>query len=203
MNKNLYKLFIFAVGAVIGSAATWFYTKKYYEKIADEEIESVKEVFSQRKFEPEKISQNAFEPENRFEEPYTSANKPSLKDYVSMVDGLGYKDYAGNRTRTEEPEEVDDVERPYVITPEEFGCYEYQEVSLTHYSDGILTDEQDNPIEDVDGTVGADYASHFGEYEDDSVFVRNDRMKMDFEILADLRKYSDLPKNNPRPAEDE
>ena len=47
MNKA-FGIVIFAVGAVAGSAATWYFTKTKYEKIAQEEIDSVKEVFSNR-----------------------------------------------------------------------------------------------------------------------------------------------------------
>ena len=86
---------------------------------------------------------------------------------------------------------------PYIITPDEFGEFDdYETISLTYYADGVLTDDMDEPIEDVDGLVGVDSLSHFGEYEDDSVFVRNDRMKADYEILSDLRNYSDIKEQN-------
>ena len=41
-----------------------------------------------------------------------------------------------------------------------------------------------------DDVVGMESLTHFGEYEDDSVFVRNDRLKCDYEILMDERTYS-------------
>ena len=47
-------------------------------------------------------------------------------------------------------------------------------------------------ISDVDNVVGKDSLSKFGEYEPDSVYVRNDREKTDYEILADTRCYSDI-----------
>ena len=46
-------------------------------------------------------------------------------------------------------------------------------------------------IDDIAGTVGEDFADHFGEYEDDSVHIRNDVARCEYEILADLRSYSD------------
>ena len=42
MNKMSTNMFIFAVGAAIGSAVAWLYAKKHYERIANEEIESIK-----------------------------------------------------------------------------------------------------------------------------------------------------------------
>lgn len=67
-----------------------------------------------------------------------------------------------------------DMSKPYVIRPEEFGQFDdYKQVSLSYYEkDKVLTDELDNPIEDVDMTVGLDSLTHFGQYEDDSVYVR-------------------------------
>jgi hypothetical protein len=198
-------MFIFAAGILTGSLCTWYSTKKYYEKIANDEIESMKEWLARRVEEQdEKAEEQSSEPA---EKPTSPSMKPNLMEYAAMVKDLGYTDYS---RRTEEPEkeakedeEVDEMDRPYVIEPEEFGECDYEEVSLTHYADGVLTDEQDNPVEDVDSMVGEDYAEHFGEYEDDSVFVRNDRMQTDFEILADQRNYSDLDKNKSYPTEDE
>ena len=70
--------------------------------------------------------------------------------------------------------------KPYVIAPEEFGEeYEYDTISLTYYSDRVLTDDDDEIVEDVEDVVGFESLESFGEYEDDSVFVRNDRLKCD------------------------
>ena len=80
------------------------------------------------------------------------------------------------------------MNRPYIITPDEFGDREdegYDTVSLVYYSDGILTDDVDQLVEDVDDTVGLESLNHIGEYEDDSVFVRDERKKVDYEILKD------------------
>ena len=85
------------------------------------------------------------------------------------------------------------MDEPYVISPEEFDENEdYNTVSLTYYADGVLTDERDNVIVDVDSIVGEDSLNHFGEYEDDSVFVRNDELQTDYEILLDTRNYGDI-----------
>ena len=81
---------------------------------------------------------------------------------------------------------------PYVISPDEFSENEdYETESLTYYSDGILADDRDNII-DIDMVVGRESLNHFGEYEDDSVFVRNEELKTDYEILLDTRRYSDI-----------
>ena len=85
------------------------------------------------------------------------------------------------------------MEKPYVIKPEEFGeILEYESISLTYYADGVLADEYDEVIDDVDEIVGEESLTTFGQYEDSAVFVRNDARKTDYEILLDLRNYSDV-----------
>ena len=67
--------------------------------------------------------------------------------------------------------------------------------------DGVLADENDEVIEDVEDAVGIDSLNHFGEYEDDSVFVRNDARKCDYEILLDQRTYSEVVEDMPHQME--
>ena len=87
----------------------------------------------------------------------------------------------------------EDKPAPYVISPDEFGgVEEYEKISLSYYADGILADDDDEVMENADEIVGLDSLTHFGEYEDDSVFVRNDVMKCDYEILLDHRNYKDV-----------
>ena len=93
---------------------------------------------------------------------------------------------------------------PYIISPEEFDTEDgYDTVSLTYYTDGVLTDDDNNVIEDIENTVGEDFAKHFGEYEDDSVFVRNERLMTDYEILMDYRPFNDVVATGTNPKDDE
>ena len=88
--------------------------------------------------------------------------------------------------------EETDMNEPYVISPDDFDENGYEIVSLTYYADDVLTDEHDNVIRNRDKLIGKDSLTKFGEYEEDSVFVRDDERKIDYEILADTRNYHDL-----------
>ena len=46
MNRTISNAFIFVAGAAIGSLATWKFIETKYRRIAQEEIDSVKEAFS-------------------------------------------------------------------------------------------------------------------------------------------------------------
>ena len=91
-----------------------------------------------------------------------------------------------------EEEDEDDMNKPYVIRPEEFGEEGYVQQSLTYYADGVITNERGKIIKNVDELIGINPEDHFGEYEDDSVFVRNDNIKVDYEILKDYREFSEI-----------
>lgn len=198
MSRSLY-LLAFVAGATAGSVATWLIIKEKYAQIAQEEIDSVKEVFFKKETPPE--------PESISEIAEKAKNKADIMEYTKKLSNIGYTDYSDISSDTNNEKETEKKamgeEKPYVISPDEFGeLDDYTEISLTFYSDQFLTDENDELVEDIERTVGAESLNHFGEYEDDSVFVRNDRLKADFEILLDERKYRDVVKTMPHPRED-
>ena len=198
MSKSInFMLFIF--GAAVGSAATWTYAKKKYELIAQEEIDSVKEVFSKRE-NGNMVKEAEF---NKQE------GKPDLKEYAAKIRESNYTNYSDTDGKSETKRETrkqDERDKKgyfaYVITPEEFGEFDdYEKISLSYFDDQILADENLYIVDDIEETVGIDSLTHFGEYEDDSVFVRNDERKCDYEILLDHRNYEDVIKKKPQSTE--
>lgn len=198
MNKDLIvKGLIFVAGAAIGSVVTWKMVKTKYEQIAQEEIESVREAFGRSIDEDD--TEESTEDESGIKG--VDPDSPSVAEEIrGIVKKLGYVTELPeeeNPTETteekeenkEEEEEEDMDSKPYVISPDEFGDCEYITVSLSYYLDGIVTNEQGKIVTNTDELIGEDFADHFGEYEEDSVFVRNDRLGMDFEILKDYRDY--------------
>lgn len=190
MNKDMMiKLFIFTAGAAIGSAVTWNTLKTKYEQIANEEIESVKRHYKMKEAGEQAVK--GFEDGLKGVKETTSATEEEIE--------VEYESYAKRylSDQDEKPErkvkkEEEKVEKPYVISPDEFGeIDEYEIISLTLYADNVLADDQGNVIDDVEETVGKDSLNHFGEYEEDSVFVRNDERRCDYEILADALTYED------------
>lgn len=178
MNTDLLsKVLIFATGVAIGSVASWQLLKTKYEQISREEIESVKAAFSRKEKDIEKENDKTYN---------DSSESVDGKKYEQIIKDNGYMNYSGVDTK-----EVDDMEKPYVIPPEEYGeLDDYETIELTYYADGILTDDRDDIIDDdIDNIVGDDFADHFGEYEDDSVFIRNDRLKCDYAIQRELETY--------------
>ena len=83
--------------------------------------------------------------------------------------------------------EVIRMREPYVIMPEEFGDNgeDWGTSTLYYFNDGILCDENEVVLEDPEELIGTiNPEEHFGDFEDDVVYVRNEDMETDFEILA-------------------
>ena len=212
MNSTLKGVLIFVLGAAAGSLATWKLIEKKYKDIAQEEIDSVKDTFSKMKkneypdkledypdfeeFDDSDDSYYSDDEEPKSEQKIDRNNKPDIVEYAKILSETGYTNYAERQDKKEKKgvEPVED-ERPYVISPDEFGEKDgYENVTLTYYADGVLTDYFDNVISNIDEVVGLDSLDHFGEYEDDAVFVRNEKMETDYEILRDLRDFNESEK---------
>lgn len=119
-------------------------------------------------------------------------------ELVDEVDKAEYIKLVDRYTPVKSTEEGECA--PYVISPMEFGDFEdYQAISLTYTADGVLLDDAFDPVEDIEKTVGKDYAKHFGAYPDDPdiVYIRNDALCSDFEICKDLRTAADFHKEKP------
>lgn len=189
-------LLIFTAGIAVGATAAWKLLRDRYALLAQEEIDSVKEALSRK--EQEELPMDEEEAKQKA---MAAKEKPDITEYVSKVKDMGYVDYSdiskNKNDNTEEDSQT--VDKPYVITPDEFDEYDdYDTIELTYYSDQVLADENNEIVDDVEDIVGFESLNHFGEYEDDSVFVRNDRLKCDYQILLDSRKYSDVAKSMPR-----
>lgn len=188
MKDYVTKIAIFLSGVAAGAAISWKYLESKYKKIAQEEIDSVKEVYSNREKkqkEEKKIEHFEAIAEKK------KAREEDMEEAKSIISESGYAiEHSDIYQQVKEGKYMAD--RPYVIPPEEFGENPYYDaISLNYYADGILTDDTDEPIEDIDGLIGEDALTHFGEYEDDSVFVRDDDAQVDYEILLDQRRYAD------------
>lgn len=169
MSNLLSKVFIFAAGAALGSAVTYVVVKNRYEQLINEDIESVRATFARLEREQAEDDKEA---------------DPEQTIYNNILEGEGYN--------TVERMEDDKVARPYVISPDDFGEMDYTTISLTCFADNVVVNDRNKIVTNVDELIGEESLTHFGEYEDDSVFVRNDELKIDFEILKDYRKFSEI-----------
>lgn len=185
MNNKTKNLLSFTAGAVIGSVVTWQVLKRMYNQIIQEEVKSIKEAFSKR-YNAQAVEEEATEVEIN-EEEQKELLKQEKEKYIEKVANSGY-----NKGALEEEKYT----FPRVISPDEYGEYPgYKMVSLTYFEgDGILADDYGKQL-DIEETVSMEAIESMGEYEDDAIHVRNNEMKTDFEVLLDVRSYSEVYPN--------
>lgn len=159
---------VFVFGVFAGIFCARATLENKYREQAEKEIESVKKAFSNRR-EIVKV-------------PNPAPSKPDIfDDTLRHYQGETEKNSSG----------------PVIISPEEYGEKDrYLLCELTSYADGVVTDEMNDPV-DISDTIGEDYALHFGEFEDDAVYVRNPSRMCDYAVYRDLRRYSDVVKTMP------
>lgn len=209
MKSKITNVLMFAAGAAIGSAVTWKLMKTKYDRIVQEEIDSVREVFG-REDQDQSSECDEDESEAGEEAGVHQINWDELEDldeedddeepeYVPTgADRDEYEELTRNYT-SEKGGAKEMAKEPYVISPLDFGeLDEYHQIELTYYEgDDILEDEEYNIVRDRDELIGPKALYTFGEFEDDAVFVRNERLQTDFQILKDYRAYSEARGTSP------
>ena len=208
MKSKFINVLVFAVGAAVGSAVTWKIVKDRYERIVQEEIESVKKVFAETLVdihaqEDENVEEDEEETDVSFRqvswddiEDDDEFDEGDMDEYEQLV-----KYY--NREKGGPENMATDVKKPYVISPYDFGeLDDYRTFELTYYADGILEDEDYTIVPDPDDLLGPKALTTFGEYEEDAVFVRNEQLQADFQILKDYRTYAEARSIGPNQVDD-
>lgn len=198
------KLFIFGLGAATGSLLTWKLIEKKYKDLADEEIASVVERFEVRNEHVKPEIEFVVEDKNEIDDNVKTVKTP----YKRTLQDLGY-DLDENDTIISEDKDGSifmepcvDYVKPYVISPDEFGEKEYYNARYwTYYSDFVMTNETGEIVVDPEEYIG-DALLHFGEYEDDTVHVRNENVESDYEITRIEESFTEINKNIISPSGD-
>ena len=184
MNSKVVGLIAFAFGGAVGSVVTWQVLKSRYDQLMQEETQALKEMYAKKASDNTESANDISEDEARIEA------VESKVSYPEFPEGM-FDDYVANVGAYQKREEYEST--PYVIPPEEYGEKDnFSQISFTLYADGILADEDDRPVEDIENTVGKESLSHVGEYEQDAVHIRNERLGCDYEVLVDQRTYEEV-----------
>lgn len=205
------------LGAGIGALVTWRLLKAHYEEITQEEIDSVKSHYAKLFKEGEHADLSGLVAKYKSKVDDLGYSSVSEDDSDTSEDDTENDEVMPDEAdEDEEPEPIDD-DRPkrevrniwqyakdhphpedeaYVITFDQFNDEhdDYDKGDLTYYEgDDTLVDSQESPIDDVEGLIGPDALDRFGDASNskDIVYVRNDRISMDFEISRDSRSYTE------------
>lgn len=196
MNK-LHVFLAFVAGGVCGVLGTKTYFEDLYRRQYEEDLESVKKVWTYKKpveDDTKEDNEPVLDKEPRENEMY---------QYAKILQKKGYTNYSDTPVDTSEmtapevytpPENYKD---PYPIPPDILGSDGYDQITLFYTEDKVLLNEDDTKVDNIEDVVGLDSLNHFGEYEEDVLYVRNERLRTDYEVLMDPRTYPQVLEERP------
>lgn len=187
----------FIFGAAAGAGVTYFITKKYFQKIADEEIASVK-----ARFTVEKKNVIVKEDPKNIEEVVSVDAHSSIENEPSSKSYTPYSEYYETKEEVNDLSDDGIVEEIHPVTPMEFNDEyanneAYEKVDLFLFSDGVVADSSFEPLKDADSYLGNNWKSHIGEYDEDVVYIRNHKINTDFCVVTDERDWAGIKKATP------
>ena len=186
------KLLIFLAGAAAGSLITWYFTKEYYKKKTDEEVNDVvahfRNAYTREVEEPRRVQQEAERQQRESWQEQKKAYYKMSQQYQppdEPVPEVGYYP---------EPHPHEDYNPPYEVTEEQVLDMmrmndEWEQVELTYYeADDVVVEDREqmeNGLEYV-GPVSSKCFNSQGLY-----FVRNEKYKVDYEIHYEPGNFGD------------
>lgn len=183
------------LGFASGMAVGYYVSKNRFQELADKEIESVKRVYEKhfkKDVQKESTPKNNASKQDQLKEALLK-DKESYKNYAEQYKGSDKEIIAPipKKSIKTPPKVVKKTNTtPYVISPEQYNESEYEADTLIYYSDKVLADSDGNIIHNVNEVIGPEALSTFGRYLNDTVYVRDDNKKIDYEIIWESRTYA-------------
>lgn len=218
MKPNVLISLVGVGGLVVGGVAGYLVganllKKKFLEDLGNE-VQKVRSYYKQNyTYKIESVSVNKYEDEQPSpeinEKPRAVELSPTYEE-LYPEETTDYPSAVVDNPKDEAPQRLDpnsedyrnfianrDTNKPYIITVYEFmeDNIEYEKQSLVYYKgDDTLSDHREQCVPDHEETVGEENLTKFGLYSDDHsvVYIRNDRLSVDYEIVYDERCFVDV-----------
>lgn len=202
MNNNL-RLLVFSLLSGAGGLYVGFHLgKKKYERLADIEVESVKKTLEEHYKKKESIPE--ISPPEKVEE----SNKPLDEEIEEYRDYSGRYSTEANRgdrivgtpVTIEKKLTKEEVghDGPYIISDRDYKESHYEAKTVYYFKDKIVADDDYNELIDVDDRIGDENLVRLSAAKDDYIYVRNDELEIDYEILIDERYFEQAaPRKTP------
>ena len=189
MNKYILAGISFLAGAAASGITAWFVAKKRYERIHQEEMNAVWNDIQKNKTEhkesPEKILEEFDNTRVEIKPETLGLEKPNLADYANRIRSTGYG--------TEEVPKTDN--KIYEIEYSDLDEDLYTRVDLMLYADGIVADDMDVPLRDVELALGSKYLEIMEGK--DEAYIRNENRHIDYDVCRSLLSYGEMLDRHP------
>lgn len=171
----------FAVGAAIGFIFAEQKLKKKYDQMVEQEVESIKASFKKYQIQSE-------------DKDTAEAAAVNLENYETLINDLGYS------TVTDAVDEIQDKTH-VIITEDDFSALDdYESISLIYLADGVLVDDDYARMseEEIAWAIGNTDLGTFADDETvDTMYVKNTKLKVAYEIIKDDQTYAELLESKP------
>lgn len=174
MSKFIYFVAGLSIGVIGGLFAAKLTIEKKFNETLDEERKELRAYYKGR---------------YEKEEAKSDKEKEVVKPRTDNVVNISYRE-----TKEEKKENRKEEDMPYTIDENEFGeIFEYDQICLTLYADGVVADNSDEQMDmrEVKKIVGEANLKAFEYSKDEITYIRNDKMKAEYEITKDLNNYYD------------
>lgn len=165
----------------LGFGACYLALRERFDRQLDEQIEAINRAFDQE------MSELGLEVTN--DKP---AQNTDTKIFKTEIKKHNYESFfKGENAKMEEIEEAESPKEggfvePYVITAQQFATdRSLDKVTLTYYENAGITCEEEEVLDDVEATIGSDFINHFHDDEEGVVYVRNEKLGVDYEVILD------------------
>jgi hypothetical protein len=213
-------------GLCMGFGIGYFFAKRRletkYNKLAEEEIDTMREHFRAKEVAREekprltdvsKQSQalanlkegkkNAQQPEQKTPEPKVMEEDDDGESEAVDPQSVEFPDgYIPNEHETpggwsykkELAHRQRFPDKPHIIHLDELGERDYTKASYTYYmADDIMADEQNRILEDVEGVIGMkNLRFGYGSGDPNIVYIRNDYLAMEMEVVRERGSFSEI-----------
>lgn len=186
------KLIIFLAGAAAGSLITWYFTKEYYRKKTDEEVNDVvahfRNAYKREVEEPRRVQQEAERQQRESWQEQKKAYYKMSQQYQPPDEPVPEAGYYP------EPHPHEDYNPPYEVTEEQVLDMmrmndEWEQVELTYYEADDVVVEDREQMENWSEYVGPVSSTCFNSQ--GLYFVRNEKYKVDYEIYYEPGNFGD------------
>lgn len=173
----------FTMGLGVGILASKRFFQCKYEKIAEEEIASVKAIYSAKGINGHIIESTSLNDPEKFEEKIANENNTVMH---SSIDNMyDFQTYRTNVYAESEHPEDDRAEEPFEITEEEFSETElgFDKIILNYYiEDDILANAENGDI-DLGQTIGDEGINKVRIGNCIEYFFRNPNYAVDYNVI--------------------
>ena len=202
MNKLL-PIATFIGGALVGAIVGWSAHKKKYEDQLETETESIRKAYEKKyvkisKADLPKVEDTAYMSEEEFKD-YVNKRVEAKKEYNKITAQYQPEGEVVTPDMTLEERAAAQPELIYAqdYTEEQDNGEKYDGIELLWFKDDRLATEAEMELLDVATTIGWDAIAQFDKTGLSTIYVRNHRLKVDYEVFKYDGTYEELLAERP------